>query len=127
MLAEPNPGVARSDTDSEATANGPRLASMLDSVGLGPRWKGLACAEAVPGTTAMAAAVRAASATARTTRRRAGRNDDVVIVTPIEWSPAVGVLKVHLECILFARSVNVRGAQSGRPRRTPSTAAGAAS
>jgi hypothetical protein len=99
ISADPNPGVARSETDSLATAYGPREASMLDSVGFGPRWKGLAWADAVPGTTATAAAVSAATATARTSRRREGRNDvlndDIVIVTPFGCHLQRGVLKMH--------------------------------
>src|SRR5215207_6686576 len=100
MFAEPKPGVARSDTDSVATANGPREASMLDSVGFGPRWKGLACAEAAAGATVMASAVSAVRVAALPSRVREVRNDVVVIMTPFSDQPSLegneGALMVHV-------------------------------
>src|SRR3954471_7391616 len=79
MTADPKPGVARSETFSVATANGPVVAEMLASVGFGPRWKGLAWAWAAVGAAVMASAASAATAAARTARRRGARDDGFVI------------------------------------------------
>ena len=59
MVPAPKPGVAALDTLTWATANDPVVASMLASVGAGPRWNGLAVwawAPGIPAVTELTAA-----------------------------------------------------------------------